>query len=142
MKPDSSPQASGHQNSNQIDAQYPSFLDEYTTLEAQVPLTAADARRLGGIQFEQQMRQQVAAGAYAAEWLRQIEALRVKLDDALEQSALPYLERRRWMVLQNQIEQINPAMVLGFDAVRSTPSTTPDNISDQLAEGATICELF
>jgi len=144
MSQDLSQPALNHQRQGEvpIEAQYQALLDEYTTLESQAPLTTNDARRLGSFVFEQQMRQQMAAGAYSAQWMHDIEALSIQLSLTLERLALPYFERQRWLVLQNKIDQLNPAVVLGIETSQPVNSTTPDSVADELAQGATICQLF
>lgn len=123
---------------------YQGWLEDYAALEALAPLSARDAMRLGGQVFEQRMRQAVAAGAYSQEWIEQLNQFSLNLYEWQAEFGrqLSYPQRNCLLQLQDNADQLNPEEVLAWVNQPPQPKTTPDTIADQLAQGATLCQLF
>ena len=119
---------------------YQDWLAEYKALETQAPLTAQDALMLGGMVFEQRMREAVKAGVYNKEWIKAVGQFELKVMRGLEEfnSLLSYEQYNQLLGLQIDAQQINPDFVLmpPLPIARSTP----DNIADALAEGRIMVE--
>lgn len=125
-----------------VEVLYQKWQADYQALEALAPLTAADALKVGGRVFEQQMRQAVEAGAYSQRWIEQLNQFSMMLSDWCAEFGpqLSYQQRNRFLGLQDDAWQINPEKVLRQPG--AVAMTSPDTVADQLAEGATLCQLF
>ena len=121
---------------------YSQLLSEYQSLETQAPLTANDAVKYGGNEFRHLMRLAVEAGRYSNEWIETADRLLETLRDSMAegQSLWPAELYDGLMGLEDDMHQIHPAWALA----QAPPSTVthPDTLADQLAQGATLCELF
>ena len=121
---------------------YQGWLEDYAALEALAPLSARDARRLGGHVFAQQMRQAVEAGAYSHEWIEQLNQFSLKLYEWQAEFGpqLSYQQRNCLLRIQGEVRQINPDTMLRPSIPMAM--TSPDTVADHLAQGATLCQLF
>lgn len=123
---------------------YQELLEAYKGLEIQAPLTADDALRYGGREFEQRMHEAVKAGQYSSEWIEQVNHFSNELSKLLvlmrqDFPALYYLNP--FLVLKDDSEQINPDIVLNR-ICDPNPMTPADTVAERLAQGSTLCELF
>lgn len=121
---------------------YSQLLSEYQSLETQVPLAANDVVKYGGNEFRRLMGLAVAAGHYSDEWTQTADQFLDKLRDSMAegQTLWPAEFYDALMGLEDDMHQIHPAWALA--QVPPSPVTQPDTLADQLAQGATLCELF
>lgn len=124
------------------EALYQLLLAELKSLEVVAPLSNREAIKYGDRAFKILMSDAIQSGQYSVEWLEHINQLSIKISDLLRTVPKNYSSAlyNRLLDLQGDARQINPAECLSI--VSPGVATQFDTISDQLAQGATLCQLF